>query len=187
MTEEVQMAKDEARENMDKAISHLESELQKVRAGKANPSMLGGVQVEYYESMTPLTQVANVNTSDARTLIVQPWEKSMLDPICTAIINANLGLNPQSNGESILINVPPLTEERRRDLSKRVKAEGEHAKVSIRNARKDANDFIKSAQKDGLSEDLAKDAEASIQEMTNDYGKKIDAIVSRKEESIMTV
>jgi ribosome recycling factor len=187
MTEEVQMARDEAQENMEKAISHMETELLKIRAGKASPAMLGGVQVEYYGSLTPLGQVANVNTSDARTLIVQPWEKPLLEPICTAITNANLGLNPQSNGESILINVPPLTEERRRDLTKRVKAEGEHAKVSVRNARKDANDFIKAAQKDGLSEDLAKDAEAFIQDMTNNFAKKIDAIISAKEDQIMTV
>lgn len=181
------MAKDEAEENMVNAIAHLETELQKVRAGKASPMMLSGVLVDYYGSMTPLSQVANINTGDARTLLVQPWEKPMLEPIATAIINANLGLNPQSNGESIIINVPPLTEDRRRDLTKRVKAEGEHAKVSIRNARKDANDFVKSAQKDGLSEDLAKDAEDTIQEMTNNFGKKVDAIIAAKEESIMTV
>lgn len=187
MTEEVQMAKDEAKEKMEGAVVHLETELQKVRAGKASPMMLSGVQVDYYGAMTPLSQVANINTGDARTLLVQPWEKPMLEPIATAIINANLGLNPQSNGESIIINVPPLTEERRRDLTKRVKAEGEHAKVSIRNARKDANDLIKMAKSEGLSEDLAKDAEASIQDMTNEFARKVESIVSAKEDSIMTV
>jgi len=187
MTEEVQMAIDEAKEQMDKALSHLESELRKIRAGKAHPSMLDSVMVDYYGSITPLKQVGNVSTPDARTLTVQAWEKPMLDPIATAITNANLGLNPQSNGELIIINVPALTEERRRDLSKRVRAEGEHAKVSIRNGRKEANDFIKSAEKEGLSEDMAKTAEANIQTLTVSYAKKIDEILDAKETDIMTV
>lgn len=187
MTEEVQMAIDEAQEQMDKALSHLESELRKIRAGKAHPSMLDSVMVDYYGSITPLKQVGNVSTPDARTLTVQAWEKPMLEPIATAITNANLGLNPQSNGEIIIINVPALTEERRRDLSKRVRSEGEHAKVSIRNGRKDANDFIKSAEKDGLSEDMAKTAEASIQTLTSSYAKKVDEILDAKEADIMTL
>jgi ribosome recycling factor len=188
MTEEINMAMDEAKEQMDKALVHLEQELRKIRAGKAHPSMLDSVMVEYYGNMTPLRQVSNINTPDARTISIQPWEKAMLDPISTGIINANLGLNPQNNGELIMINVPALTEERRRDLTKRVRAEAEHARVSIRNARKDANDFIKSEEKDnGLSEDIAKRAEAKVQELTDNYNKKVDAIIDAKEKDIMTV
>lgn len=187
MTEEIQMALDTAREAMNKAVSHMEAELMKIRAGKAHPAMLDSVMVEYYGSMTPLSQVSNINSTDARTLTVQAWEKSMLDPIATAIINANLGLNPMNNGESILINIPPLTEERRRDLTKRARAEGEHARVSVRNARKDANDFVKAAKADGLSEDLAKDGENEIQKLTDSYIKKIDEILAKKESDIMTV
>ena len=178
------MALESAREAMDKAISHMETELTKIRAGKAHPAMLDSVMVEYYGSMTPLSQVSNINTSDARTLTVQAWEKAMLDPIATAIINANLGLNPMNNGESILINIPPLTEERRKDLTKRARAEGEHARVSVRNARKDAN---KAAKTDGLSEDLAKDGEGEVQKLTDSYVKKIDDILAKKESDIMTV
>lgn len=187
MTEEIQMALDHGREQMEKALDHLRTELNKIRAGKAHPSMLSSVQVDYYGSMTPLTQVANVNTPDARTLSVQPWEKAMLDPISTAIINANLGLNPQNNGEMIMINVPALTEERRKDLTKMVRAEGEHAKVSIRNARKEANDAIKAEEKDGLSEDMAKKAEGQVQTLTDDYNKKVDSILEAKEKDIMTI
>lgn len=187
MTEEIQFALSTARESMDKAIAHMESELTKIRAGKAHPAMLDGVMVEYYGTMTPLGQVSNINSTDARTLTVQAWEKSMLDPIATAIINANLGLNPMNNGESILINIPPLTEERRKDLTKRARAEGEHARVSVRNARKDGNDFIKAAKADGLSEDLAKDGEGEVQKLTDRYIKKIDEILAKKESDIMTV
>jgi len=187
MTEEVKMALDEAKDSMNKSIAHLEDELRKIRAGKAHPSMLDSVMVEYYGSMTPLSQVSNVNTPDARTLSIQPWEKALLDPISTAITNANLGLNPQSNGENILINVPALTEERRKDLVKRAKAEAEHAKVSIRNVRKDANDFIKAAGKDGLSEDAVKSAEDDVQKLTDAYSKKTDEILAVKEKDILTV
>lgn len=187
MTEEVQMALDMARESMDKAIARMESELTKIRAGKAHPAMLDSVKVEYYGSMTPLSQVSNINSTDARTLTVQAWEKSMLDEIATAIINANLGLNPMNNGESILINIPPLTEERRKELTKRARSEGENARVSIRNARKESNDYLKSAKADGLSEDLAKDGEASVQKLTDSYIKKIDDILAAKEADIMTV
>ncbi len=187
MTEDIQMAYDEAKEGMEKAISHLESELTKIRAGRANPSMLSGVMVEYYGSPTPLQQVANVSTLDARTISIQPWEKSILEEIERAIINSNLGLNPQNNGELIMINIPVLTEERRRDLVKKAKAEGENAKVSIRNNRKDANDFIKGLEKDGLSEDMAKDAENSIQDLTNSYTGKVDSVVDAKEADIMKV
>lgn len=187
MTEELQMVLDEAIEQMKKAMDHLQAELNKIRAGKAHPSMLASIQVDYYGSITPLAQVANVNTPDPRTLSVQPWEKQMLEPIATAIINSNLGLNPQSNGDMILINVPVLTEERRRDLTKMVRAEGEHAKVSLRNARKEANDAIKAEEKDGLSEDMAKTAEAKVQEITDGYNKQVDKILDVKEQDLMTI
>jgi ribosome recycling factor len=187
MTEEITMALETAQEAMDKAIGHLESELTKVRAGKAHPSMLGGVKVDYYGAPTPLGQVANVNSTDARTLTIQPWEKGMLDAISTAVINANLGLNPMNNGEVILINVPPLTEERRRELVKRARSEGEHARVGIRTGRKDAMDFLKSAKSDGLSEDLVKSGETKVQEMTDQYNKRVDDILDAKEKDIMTV
>jgi len=181
------MALDEAKDQMNKAMAHLEFELNKIRAGKAHPSMLDSVMVDYYGTMTPLKQVANVNTPDPRTITIQPWEKAMIDPISTGIINSNLGLNPQNNGEMIIVNVPALTEERRRDLSKKARGEGEHAKVGIRNARKEANDFIKMAEKDGLSEDLAKLAETKVQELTDQYVKRVDAVLDTKEGEIMTV
>jgi ribosome recycling factor len=172
---------------MQKAISHLETELVKIRAGKATPSMMDGVMVDYYGSMTPLNQVANINTPEARTIIIQPWEKSLIKPIEKAITDANLGLNPQNDGQMIRITVPPLSEERRKDLVKRAKAEGEHAKVGIRNLRRDANENIKKAQKAGLPEDLAKDAEAKTQKITDDYIAKVDKHLEAKEKEIMTV
>lgn len=187
MTEELQMIFDEARAQMEKAIQHLEQELSKIRASKAHPSMLDGVMVEYYGSMTPLKQVGNVTTPDPRTITVQPWERGLLDAISTAIINANLGLNPQNNGEVVIINVPPLTEERRKDLVKRVRAEGESARVGIRNARKEANDMIKQEEKDGLSEDLAKTGETKVQELTDGFNKKVEEVLEKKERDIMTV
>lgn len=185
--EELQLIFDEAKASMEKALNHLESELMKIRAGKANPSMLASVMVDYYGSPTPLAQVANVNTPDAKTITVQPWEKSLMDEISKAIVNANLGFAPQNNGEIIIISIPPLTEERRKELVKRARAEAENAKVGIRNARKDANDMIKSLQKDGLAEDAAKDGEANIQNMTNDYSSKSDKMVDAKEADIMKV
>lgn len=185
MNEEIDMAIDEAKSSMTKTLQHLDVELQKIRAGKATPSMLDSVKVDYYGSPTPLSQVANVNTLDARTITVQPWEKSMLEEICKGIINSNLGLNPQNNGESILINVPVLTEERRRDLVKKAKAEGEHAKIGIRNSRKEANDFIKKL--DGISEDLIKDGEDQIQKLTDSFSVKVDELIVKKEKDIMTV
>jgi ribosome recycling factor len=187
MSEEVQMALGEASEAMDKTIEHLEYELTKIRAGKATPSMLDGVKVDYYGTPTPLKNVANVNTPDARTITVQAWEKKMLEPIGKAIMEANLGLNPQNNGEVIIISVPMLTEERRKDLSKRAHSEGEHAKVGIRNARKDAMEFIKQAQKDGLAEDEAKSGEIKIQELTDRFNKKVDEVVAVKDKDIMTI
>lgn len=187
MEEEIDLILESAKESMDKAIEHLEKELTKIRAGKANPSMLDGILVEYYGSNTPLQQVANIGTLDARTLTVQPWEKATLEPIERAIINSNLGLNPQNNGEMILINIPQLTEERRKDLVKQAKAEAEHAKVSIRNARKEANDEVKKLQKDGLAEDQAKGIEEEIQELTDKYVAKVDHILELKEVDIMKV
>ena len=187
MTEEINMAMEDAEASMKKSMEHLASELTKIRAGKATPSMLDSVQVEYYGNPTPLNQVANVNTVDARTISVQPWEKSILDDISKGITNANLGLNPQNNGELIMINVPVLTEERRKELCKRAKAAGEHAKVGIRNSRKEANDFIKGLKSDGLSEDMAKNAEIDVQELTDNYTSRVDVLVDNKEKDIMTV
>lgn len=178
---------DNAKALMDKAISHLESELQKVRAGKANPVMLENVQVDYYGSRVPLSNTASINTQDARTLIIQPWEKSMLTPIEKAIQAANLGFNPQNDGVIIRIIVPPLTEERRKDLTKTAKSLGEDAKIASRNIRKDAMEQIKKLQKDGLPEDLAKDGETKVQQLTDGTVAKIDKHVEQKEKEIMTV
>ena len=185
--EEVKMILEEAEQGMIKSMSHLSIELSKIRAGRANPSMLDAVKVDYYGSPTPLSQIGNVSTLDSRTLTIQPWEKSMLDEITKAVINANLGLNPQSNGEVIIISVPVLTEERRIALVKRAKAEGEHAKVSVRSQRKDANDMVRSLKDDGLSEDAIKDAEDNIQKLTDSFNSKVDNLVSVKESDIMKV
>ena len=174
MQEEVEFIQDVCKEKMGAAVEHLDKELAHIRAGKANPAMLDGVLVEYYGSQAPLSQVSNVSTPDARTIAIQPWEKSLIPEIEKAIMNANLGLNPDNNGEIIRINVPILTEERRKSLVKQAHAEGENAKISVRGARKDANDSLKKLQKDGLSEDIVKDAEAEVQQMTDDFGKKID-------------
>ncbi len=187
MEEELEFVLDICKEKMGATIEHLEKELVHIRAGKASPSMLDGILVEYYGSMTPLTQVSNVSTPDARTIAVQPWEKKLIYDIEKAIMNANLGLNPDNNGEIIRINIPVLTEERRIGLVKQVHAEGEHAKVSIRSARKEANDSLKKLQKDGLSEDLEKDAEAEVQKYTGDFGTQVDALVEAKEKDIMTI
>lgn len=187
MTEEIDFAKEEFKSANTKTVNYLESELTKIRVGRASPVMLQSVMVDYYGSPTPLSQVANVNSMDAQTLTVQPWEKHLLGDIAKAIINANLGLAPQDNGEMLIINVPPLTEERRRELVKKAKAEGENAKVGIRNNRKDAMDFVKNLKNDGLSEDLAKTAEDEIQEITNSYVKKVDDIVALKEKDIMVI
>ena len=184
MTEEIDFILDSAKEAMDSAISHLEKELRSIRAGKASPAMLANVQVDYYGSATPLSQVANVNTPDARTISIQPWEKNMLQEIEKAIMIANLGFNPMNNGENIIINVPPLTEERRRDLAKQAKAEAENAKVGVRNARKEANNEIKKLD---VSDDMKKNTEADIQNLTDNYVKQIDEKFSVKEKEIMTV
>jgi ribosome recycling factor len=172
---------------MDKAIAHLETELQKVRAGKASPTMLENIQVDYYGSRVPLSNTASVTTQDSRTLVIQPWEKSMLTPIEKAIQAANLGFNPQNDGVLIRIMVPPLTEDRRKQLSKTAKGFGEDAKVAIRNLRKEANEQIKKLQKDGLPEDEAKAAEIKIQGLTDNNVTKVDKHVEQKEKEIMTV
>jgi ribosome recycling factor len=185
MNEELQFILDSTKEAMINAIKHLEKQLLNIRAGKASPSMLGSVMVDYYGSQTPLSQVANVNTPDGRTITVAPWEKNMLQEIERAIMIANIGFNPMNNGETIIINVPPLTEERRRNLAKQAKSESEDAKIGIRNARKDANNDIKKLSE--ISEDLQKNAEFDVQEMTNLYVKKIDDIFHLKEKEIMTV
>lgn len=172
---------------MEKSLDHLEFELSKVRAGKANPAMLEPVMVDYYGSRVPLSNAANVNTQDARTIVIQPWEKSMLTPIEKAIQAANLGFNPQNDGVIIRIIVPPLTEERRKDLVKTAKSFGEDAKVAIRNIRKESMEKIKSLQKNGLPEDEAKGAETKIQGLTDDHVAKCDKHLEQKEKEIMTV
>jgi ribosome recycling factor len=187
LEEELELIFEDVKEQMEKSISSLEAELSKIRAGKATPSMVDEVAVEYYGTQTPLNQVANVNTPDGRTISIQPWEKDMLERIEKGIMQANLGLNPQNNGELIIITVPMLTEERRRELVKQSKSEGENAKVSIRNARKDANEMIKQLKSDGLSEDRTKDAEDQIQDITNAHTKMCDSYVEAKEKDIMTV
>ena len=187
MTEEVDFQLDITKEQMQEAIMHLENILGKIRAGKANPQMLRTVMVEYYGVSTPLAQAANVSTPDAQTISVQPFDKSLITDIEQAIVVANLGFTPSNNGERVIINVPPLTEDRRRDLAKQAKIEIENAKVSIRNIRQKANDEIKKLGKDGLSEDLVRGAEESIQELTNIYSSKIDVIYTVKEAEIMTV
>lgn len=184
MNEELQFIVDSAVESMNNAIEHLENELLKIRAGKANPVMLSSVMVDYYGAPTPLSQVANVNTPDARTLSIQPWEKALLPEIEKAIMNANLGFNPMNNGESIIINVPPLTEERRKELAKMAKAESETAKISIRNARKDANNEIKKCE---VSLDQKSISESDIQDLTDEYISKIDKIYLTKEKEILSV
>ena len=187
MEEEVQLYLDDAKERMQESIKHLEKELLKIRAGKANAGMLDSVLVESYGSNTPIKHLANVGTSDARTILIQPWDKAMIAPIERAIMQANLGFNPDNNGETIRINVPPLTEDRRRDLVKQVRQECENAKIAIRAARKDTNTEIKKLEKDGLSEDVSKDAEDKVQKLTDSYTAKIDKILIEKEEDIMTV
>ncbi|MCF6222966.1 MAG: ribosome recycling factor [Flavobacteriaceae bacterium] len=184
MNEELQFIIDSTKEQMQTAVSHLESELSNIRAGKATPAMLRSVKVDYYGSITPLTQVANVNTLDAHTITVQPWEKSLIPEIEKGILIANLGFNPMNNGESIIINVPILTEDRRKELAKQAKAEAENAKISIRNDRKDANNELK---KIDLSEDLLKNSEMDIQNLTDNFINTIDALYAAKEIEIMKV
>jgi ribosome recycling factor len=176
-----------ADDHMQKAIRHLETELVKIRAGKANPQMLDGIVIDYYGSPMPIGQVANVNVADARTLTIQPWEKNMLQPIERAIINANIGITPQNDGNLIRLFMPPLTEERRKELVKRCHSEGEHAKVAIRNIRRDAIEQIKKLQKNGLSEDVAKDGEDEVQQVTDKHTTGVEKHLAAKEKEIMSV
>lgn len=187
MQEDIDLIIDMCREGMQNSLEHLGQELKKIRAGKASPAVLDGLLVEYYGSPTPLNQVANVGASDARTLTIQPWEKTMLAPIERAIFNANLGFTPMNDGEMIRINIPPLTEERRREYVKRAKAEGETAKVSIRNSRREGMEGIKAAVKDGYPEDAGKREEDRVQKMTDKFSKQVEDIIDAKEKDIMTI
>ena len=187
MEEEISFYIEDAEASMNKAVSHTFSEFAKIRAGKANPVMLKGIMVEYYGSMSPLDQIANVSAADARTLMVKPWEKGTLNDIERAIINSDLGLNPQNDGETIRMNVPMLTEERRRDLVKQSKNEAENGKISIRSIRQETNTELKKLQKDGASEDNIKDAEVTVQEMTHKFSKTLDEALVKKEAEIMTI
>ncbi|MEP1097069.1 MAG: ribosome recycling factor [Cyclobacteriaceae bacterium] len=183
--EEIEIYLDTAKEMMESAIGHTQTAFSKIRAGKASPSMLDGVEVEYYGTMTPLNQMASVTTPDARTISVKPWEKATIPDIERAITNSGLGFNPQNDGEQVRINIPPLTEERRLQLMKQVRAEAEAGKVSIRNSRKETNDSLKKIE--GVSEDLIKDAESDVQKLTDEFTSKIDSLVESKEQDIMTV
>ena len=187
MSEDVELFIDDAKDSMQKAVTHLDNELTKIRAGKASPAMLEGVMVDYYGTKTPLKQVANVSTTDARTIIVQAWEKKLIDPIEKAIFAANLGLTPVNNGELIRINVPPLTEERRHNIVKNVRHEGETAKVSVRSIRRDAIEELKKLQKSGTSEDEIKTGEEEIQKLTDAYTKKIEDLLTKKEVELMSL
>jgi ribosome recycling factor len=187
MSDDLEFILEDARESMKKALNHLESELIKIRAGKANPQMLEGLTVDYYGSPTVLNQVGNISVMDARTLTIQPWEKNMLQPIERAIINANLGVTPQNDGNMIRLFMPPLTEERRREFVKRAGGEGEQSRVAIRSIRRDAIEQIKKLQKDGLSEDEAKDAEKEMQDITNKYIDHVEKHLAAKEKEIMSV
>ena len=187
MTEEVNFNLDVAKEAMNDVITRLEVTLSKIRAGKANTQMLSSVKLDYYGVLTPLSQAANIASTDAQPLSIQPFDKNLISDIEQAIVEANLGFNPSNNGEKVIVNVPPLTEERRKDLVKQVKSEIENAKVSIRNYRQKANDEMRKLSKSGLSEDMVRDAENSVQDLTNSYTSKIDGIYNQKEQDIMTV
>jgi ribosome recycling factor len=187
MNEDIELIIEETRDRMHKTIEHLEHELARLRAGRSNPALLDGITVDYYGVISPLSQVSNINTPDAKTILIQPWEKNMLGTIEKAIMAANIGLTPVNNGEVIRINIPPLTEERRHQLVKQVRNEGETAKISIRNARKWANDELKLLLKSGLPEDLEKDAVEQVQVMTHDYSARVDKVMATKEKDVMTV
>lgn len=187
MDENIQEVLDITQEGMIKAIDHLEKELLKIRAGKASTDMVDHVTVDYYGTPTPVGQVGNVGVSDSRTLTITPWEKKMIPAIERAVRDANLGLNPSSDSDKVIIPVPPLNEERRRDLAKQAKAEAETAKISIRTVRQQGNDRLKKLQKEGTSEDLVRDAEGIVQDYTKTYGAKVDAMLADKEKQIMTV
>jgi len=185
--DDIKSIQQHAEDQMRKAIDHLEVELVKVRAGKANPQMVDGITVDYYGSPMPLNQVSNISVMDARTLSIQPWEKNMLQPIEKAIIAANIGIHPQNDGNIIRLFLPPLTEERRKDLVKKCHGEGEHTKVAIRNIRRDAIEHIKRLQKNGLSEDATKDAETIVQGVTDKFIAAVDKHLTSKEKEIMVV
>jgi ribosome recycling factor len=187
MEEEVQLFLDDAKDKMEKALVHLTNELVKLRAGKANPQMLDGIHADYYGVSTPLSQIANINTPDAKSIVIQPWEKKMMEAIEKAILAANIGITPVNNGDVIRLNLPPLTEERRKSLVKTVKHEGENAKVSIRNIRRETIEEFKKMQKDGLPEDSAKNAEEKVEKLVEVHYKKVEEIVGKKEQEIMTV
>jgi ribosome recycling factor len=187
MTDELELIKDEADERMDKSINHLEYELSHLRAGRANPLLLDGIHVDYYGTSTPLSQVSNINTPDAKSILIQPWEKNMLSVIEKAILAANIGMTPINNGEVIRINIPPLTEERRHQLVKQVKQEGETAKISIRSSRKWFLDELKNLEKEGMPEDEEKNGQKLIQEITDKHISRVDKIVENKEKEILTV
>jgi len=187
MNEEAQFCLEEAQEGMTSAIAHLEKEFQKIRTGKASPQMLDGIRIDYYGAMTALDQVANINTPDPKQIIVQPWDKSVISLIEKAIMAANLGFNPKNEGEVLRIIVPPLTEDRRKDLVKRAKMEAENARVSVRNIRRMANDIAKKLEKDGVPEDDIAKLEQNIQEATNNCIAKVDKLLEAKEKDIMTV
>jgi ribosome recycling factor len=187
MDELVKMVLDDARSKMEKSIQHLENQLVKIRAGKASTHIVDGISVDYYGVKTPLNQVANIGTPDVKTVAIQPWDKNMIDPIEKAIMQANIGITPENNGEIIRLNVPPLTEERRKQLVKQIKSEGEDTKIGIRNARRDANEELKVLQKEGLPEDEEKNGEAEIQKLTDSYIEKVDKDVEAKEKDVMTV
>jgi len=187
MAEDLDKVLNDTSASMTKALNHLEAELVKIRAGKANPNMIDGIMAEYYGNPTPISQIANITVLDARTISVQPWEKNMLQPIERAIIMANIGINPQNDGSTIRLFLPPLTEERRKELVKRCNGEGEHAKVSVRNIRRDSIEAIKKLQKDGLSEDLCKDAEKEVQETTDKFIVFVEKHLAAKEKEIMAV
>lgn len=187
MEADIKKMLDGAEEKMKKAVAHLDAELLKLRAGKATPNILDGITVDYYGAKTPLNQVASINTPDAKTINIQPWEKKIIDAIEKAILASNIGLTPVNNGEVIRLSVPPLTEERRKDLVKQVKGFGEQAKVAIRNTRKEMNEELKRLQKKGLAEDMEKDAEDKVQKITDRYVQKVDELMGLKEKEIMTV
>ena len=187
MSAEVDTIISDTQATMQKALNHLEAELVKIRAGKANPTMLDGIMADYYGNPTAINQIANISVLDARTISVQPWEKNMLQPIERAITMANIGINPQNDGNIIRLFLPPLTEERRKELVKRCNAEGEHAKVAIRNIRRDSIEAVKKLQKDGLSEDISKDAEKETQDLTDKYTSLVEKHLEAKEKEIMAV
>ena len=187
MVDELKNITESAKDAMTKAINHLEAELVKIRAGKATPGLVDGIMVDYYGNPTPINQIGNISVTDARTLTIQPWEKNMLQPIERAIIAANIGINPQNDGNNIRLFMPPLTEERRKELVKKAQHEGEHSKVAIRNIRRDSMEHIKKLQKNGLSEDICKDAEKEVQDTTDRFITAVEKHLTSKEKEIMTV